>query len=85
MTTVAQAACVSRSWLYRQTDLHLEIARHRHSSPTLPVTERATNESQHQRIEDLHDEVNRLNTENAALRQQLAERYGQQRAHEMLK
>ena len=85
MTTVAQAAGVSRSWLYRQPDLHLEIARHRHTGPTLPVTERASNQSQLQRIEDLHDEVHRLNNEIISLRQQLAEHYGQQRAHEMHK
>jgi len=85
MTTVAQAAGVSRSWLYRQPDLHLEISRHRHTGPALPVVERASNKSQHQRIEDLHDEIHRLKAENVALRQQLAERYGQQRADEMLR
>ena len=85
MTTVAQAAGVSRSWLYRQPDLHLQIARHRHTGPTLPIAERASNQSQHQRIEDLHDEVHRLNAEIVALRQQLAERYGQQRAEKMSK
>ena len=85
MTTVAQAAGVSRSWLYHQPDIHLEIARHRHTGPTLPSTERATSDSKHQRIEDMHDEIHRLKTEINALRQQLAERYGQQRADEMLK
>jgi AraC-like DNA-binding protein len=80
MTTVAQAAGVSRSWLYRQTDLHLEIARHRHPAPTLPRPERASSDSQQQRIENMHDEIRRLNAEMISLRQQLAERYGQQRA-----
>ena len=80
MTTVAEAAGVSRSWLYRQTDLHFEIARHRHPAPTLPRPERASSDSQHQRIENMNDEIRRLNTEIIALRQQLAERYGQQRA-----
>jgi len=84
MTTVAKAAGVSRSWLYRQPDLHLEIARHRHTSPAPPVAERASNHSQHQRIEDLHDEIQRLKSEIIALRQQLSERYGQQRANEIL-
>lgn len=85
MTSVAKAAGVSRSWLYRQPDLHLEIARHRHSAPALPAAERASTESQHQRIEDLHDEIRRLNAEILSLRQQVAERYGQQRANELLK
>ena len=85
MTTVAKAAGVSRSWLYRQPDLHLEIARHRHTSPVLPVAERASSDSQHQRIEDMHDEIRQLNTEILSLRQQLAERYGQRRADELVK
>lgn len=80
MTTVAKAAGVSRSWLYRQTDLHFEIARHRHPAPTLPRPERASSDSQHQRIENMHDEIRRLNAEVDSLRQQLAEHYGQQRA-----
>ena len=84
MTTVAKAAGVSRSWLYRQPDLHLEIARHRHTDPALPVAERASSDSQNQRIEDMHDEIRRLNTEIHALREQLAQRYGQRRADELL-
>lgn len=80
MTTVAKAAGVSRSWLYRQTDLQREIARHRDPAPTRPRLERASNNSQHQRIENMTDEIRRLNAENISLRQQLAERYGQQRA-----
>lgn len=85
MTTVAKAAGVSRSWLYRQPDLHLQIARHRHTSPAPPVAERASSNSQQQRIENLHDEIRRLNTEILSLRQQLAERYGKQRADELVK
>lgn len=85
MTTVAKAAGVSRSWLYRQPDLHLEITRHRQTNPARPVAERASIDSQHQRIEDLHDQIQRLNTEITALRQQLAERYGQTRADGMAK
>ncbi len=80
MTTVAKVAGVSRSWLYRQTDLHFEIARHRHPAPTLPRPEQASSDSQHQRIENMTDEIRRLNAEIISLRQQLAERYGQQRA-----
>ena len=83
MTTVAQAADVSRSWLYRQPDLHLEIVRHRHPTPTLPRPERASSDSQHQRIENMHDEIRRLNAEITSLRQQLAEHYGQQRADQV--
>jgi AraC-like DNA-binding protein len=80
MTTVAKAAGVSRSWLYRQTDLHFEIARHRHPAPALPRLQRANSASQHQRIENMTDEIRRLNAEIISLRQQIAEYYGQQRA-----
>jgi transposase-like protein len=80
MTTVAKAAGVSRSWLYRQIDLHQEIIRHRHPAPTLPRPERASSSSQHQRIENMTDEIRRLNAEISSLRQQLAEHYGRQRA-----
>lgn len=85
MTTVAKAAGVSRSWLYRQPDLHLEITRHRHSGPARPTVERASTDSQHQRIKDMHDEIRRLNTEIVTLRKQLAQRYGQQRADKLQK
>jgi len=71
--------------LDRQPDLHVEIARHRQPKPALPLAERATSDSQHQRIEDLHDEIRRLNTEITSLRQRLAELYGQQRADELTK
>ena len=83
MTTVAQAAGVSRSWLYRQTDLHLQIARHRHPAPSLPRPERAGTNSQQQRIENMHDEIRRLNDEILSLRRQLAEHFGQQRADQV--
>jgi AraC-like DNA-binding protein len=83
MTTVAQAAGVSRSWLYRQTDLHFEIARHRHPAPSLPRLERAGTNSQHQRIENMHDEIRQLNAEILSLRQQLAQHFGQQRADQV--
>ena len=84
MTTVAEAASVSRSWLYRQPDLHLEIARHRHPAPSLPRPERASTNSQQQRIDNMHDEIRRLNHKNTSLRQQLADHYGQQRADKVL-
>ena len=79
MTTVAKAAGVSRSWLYRQPGLHLEITRHRHPAPTLPRPERAGTNSQNQRIENMHDEIRRINAEIFSLRQQLGEQFGPQR------
>lgn len=80
MTTVAHAAGVSRSWLYTQPDLHDEITKHRHADLGVPPRERASDDSQRQRIEDMHDQILRLNTEVLALRQQLAQSFGQQRA-----
>jgi transposase-like protein len=61
-SSVAQTAGISRSWLYRQTDL------------------RASSDSQHRRREATLDEIQRLKTENHLLRQEIARRFGQQRA-----
>ena len=82
-TGVAQAAGVSRSWLYRQPDLRAEIDPLRNSrteATTVPSTQRASTDSLKRRLEDTLDEIHRLKAENHHLRQQVARRFGQERA-----
>jgi len=79
---VAQAAGVSRSWLYRQPDLRHEIdqLRDRHGPITIPSTQQASTESLRRRLEADRDEIRRLKQENEQLRREVARRFGQQRA-----
>jgi hypothetical protein len=82
--SVADAASVSRSWLYSQIDLKDEIRRlrarnqPRHATPT-PARQRASDDSIRQRL-DLALRRNReLAAENQQLRRQLAHALGQLR------
>ena len=81
---VAEVAGVSRSWLYNQQDLREEINRLRaasqHRPTVLPAAERATTDSLRQQARTYRDEINRLRTENQALREELARRLGAARA-----
>ena len=82
---VARAAGVSRSWLYRQADLRAEIDRLRTpgtaaTAAPIPPAQRASTESLRRRLEATLDEIQRLKAENHQLRQQVAQRFGQQRA-----
>lgn len=83
-TGVAQAAGISRSWLYRQTDLRNEIDRLRNShidaDTQVPSAQRASDGSLRRRLEATLDEIQRLKTENHQLRELVAQRLGQQRA-----
>jgi hypothetical protein len=83
--TVAQAADVSRSWLYAQPDIRAEIERlrgARRRSPTTPIPsrQRSSDASLLKRLEAAHQRNRRLSDENDALRRQLAEVLGQLRA-----
>jgi len=82
--TVAKAAAVSRALLYRDPDLRAEIERLRTTDRNvialLPARQRASDASRRQRLEDLHDEVRRLRTDNQELRARLAILLGEQRA-----
>ena len=74
-----QTAGVSRSWLYRQRTLRLEIARLRDASasrPGLPSAERASTDALRQQLPPSREEITRLRTENQELREQLARHLG---------
>lgn len=81
---VADEAHVSRSWLYRDTDLRAEIERLRNPGSRRrtrqPSIERSSDTSQHQRLDNLLDDNRALRHENHQLRQQLATLLGEQRA-----
>jgi hypothetical protein len=78
---VARAAGVSRSWLYTQPDLRVEIERlrtaGRPSSPAqVPARQRASDASVRQRLEAANELNRRLTVENRELRRQLARALG---------
>ena len=81
---VAQAAGVSRAWLYRQPDLRDLITRLRTPQPRPPTVtpnaQRAGADSLRQRLDTTRAELTRLRAENTALRDQVARHLGQQRA-----
>lgn len=83
----ADAAGVSRSWLYRQPQLREELDRLRKQrssrDQTVPPAERATTDSLRQQIHAYREEIARLRTENKALYEQLARRLGAARAAEV--
>ena len=82
---VARAAGVSRSWLYAQADLRVEITRlreatHRSPSPPIPASQRASDASLLQRVTQANQRNRQLTDDNARLRRQLARALGDQRA-----
>jgi hypothetical protein len=83
-SAVAEAASVSRSWLYRHPDIRDLITRLRTSRPrsatTLPAGQQATVESLRQRLQATRSEITSLRAENTTLRDQLARQLGDQRA-----
>jgi DNA anti-recombination protein RmuC len=82
---VAEAAGVSRSWLYQQPQLRAQINQLR-DRPTggnraaVPTAEQATADSLRQQLRTYREEINRLRAENQTLREQLARRLGTERA-----
>ena len=83
---VAQAAGVSRSWLYTQPDISGQIRRLRQetnaagSAGGIPAAQRATDASLRARLAAAHDRNKQLADENARLRRQLAHALGDQRS-----
>ena len=82
---VAQAAGVSRSWLYTQPDIRSQIRRLRAQTDgagfagAIPAAQRATDASLHARLAAALDRNKQLAEENARLRRQLARALGDQR------
>jgi hypothetical protein len=82
---VAREAGVSRSWLYTQHDLRVEIERlrRRHQpstpSPIIPTRQRASDASLLARLHAATDRIRHLEQENRQLRHALAEALGEQR------
>ncbi len=82
--TVAQAAGVSRSWLYAQPGIRAEIERLRgatHRTPTLPIpaSQRTSEASALTRLQAALKRNQELTQENQRLRRQLAQALGEQR------
>ena len=82
--SVAREAGVSRAWLYREPSIRELISRAR-SAGARPVAtrspQRASADSLRQLTDALRAELTRLKQENHDLRQQLARKLGEQRAH----
>jgi len=82
---VAQAAGVSRSWLYTQPDISSQIRRLRQntdgtgSAGAVPASQRTTDASLRARLTAALDRNKQLADENARLRRQLARALGDQR------
>jgi hypothetical protein len=81
---VADAAGVSRSWLYAQDDLREEITRLRETTQRapaspIPATQRAGDASLLRRLAAAHDQIRALRAERDKLRHQLARALGDQR------
>jgi 2'-5' RNA ligase len=83
---VAQAAGVSRSWLYTQPDISSQIRRLRQetnaagSAGGVPSAQRPTDASLRARLTAALDRNKQLADENAQLRRQLAHALGDQRS-----
>ncbi len=81
--TVAEAAGVSRSLLYRDPELRAEIDRLRNSAlttaPRQPAAERMSQASRDELNAALRREVKELRRENRALRSRLAAALGEER------
>jgi hypothetical protein len=77
---VADAARVSRSWIYQQPRLLAEINGLRQpgpaSKPSAPASQKATIDSLRQQLHAYRDEIARLRAENTTLRDQLARHLG---------
>jgi hypothetical protein len=83
---VAQAAGISRSWLYTQPDISSQIRKLRQetnaagSAGGIPAVQRSTDASLRTRLAAALDRNKQLADENARLRRQLAHALGDQRS-----
>jgi len=81
-TSVASAARVSRSWIYRDDHVRASIEQLRSGrrSQPIPSTQRASDDSLRRQQEALLDELARLRRENKQLRAEVAKVLGEQRS-----
>ncbi|MGH3504098.1 MAG: DUF6262 family protein [Nocardioidaceae bacterium] len=82
--SIARTAGVSRSWLYAQPDIRVEIERLRDStrqapSSSIPARQRASEASLLRRLTEANQRNRQLAEENARLRRELAHALGDQR------
>ena len=81
---VAQAAGISRAWLYRDDAVRAEIDRLRRPRPVtvrpLPAAEQATADSLRQQLDAVRSLVAELRAENHRLWEAVSRKLGQQRA-----
>jgi hypothetical protein len=77
---VADAARVSRSWIYQQPRLLAEIDRLRQprprGKPAVPASQKATTDSLRQQLHAYREEITRLRAEITNLNEQLARQLG---------
>jgi hypothetical protein len=82
--SLARAAGVSRSWLYRQPELRQQIEQLRRPAlpgrSQVPPTQQASEDSNRQKLAIYREELARLRAENIDLREQLARKLGAERA-----
>lgn len=80
---LARAAGVSRSWIYTQPDLLVQIEHRaqtgRATGAAVPASQRASTASLQRRLELAHARVRQLTDENERLRDELARAYGRLR------
>jgi AraC-like DNA-binding protein len=83
VSTLAQRAGVSRSWLYTQADLLAQIRDERPrpaTRTTVPARQSASDASLKQRLHLAHGRIRELETDNQQLRHALAQALGDERA-----
>jgi uncharacterized protein DUF6262 len=80
-TAIAHSAGVSRSWLYRQSQIRDLISqlRQQHAPAAALAAQRASAGSLRQRLDTARAEITRLRAENRSLRDQIARQLGLQR------
>jgi hypothetical protein len=82
---VAQAAGISRSWLYAEDDLRAQITHLREATsgrartPAIPASQRASDASLRRRLELAEQRIRQLRSDNDQLRRELAHALGEQR------
>jgi hypothetical protein len=82
---VAQAAGISRSWLYAEDDLRAQITHLREATagqtktPPIPASQRASDASLRRRLESAEQRIRQLRSDNEQLRRELAHAHGDQR------